>query len=169
MNWMNLLALTATCVFVMRAEPTCAGDVAPAYSSPIIIIATVMNVSEEPATNGNPPRVALKVNRVLRGDAKGSIRGLWNPPFHGIDTSGRDAELEAWKVIPMDKPKVGGKFILCGWMIDREDGPILSMSGHGKTPYSPVALRAAKKQIEYFDKARAKAKKARAAVSKAQK
>jgi hypothetical protein len=145
------LLLVGVCRLSAQGDPARAGDEAPPYSAPVIIVATVTKVSDEAATNGNPPRVGLKVNQVLRGNVKDNIRGLWNPRFHGFDTGGFDAELKAWQAKPLTKPKVGQKFILSGWMVDHDDGPILSLSGYGKVPLTPAALAAARREIELHD------------------
>lgn len=160
MRWQSTLTMAMACG--LAVEIARGGDVAPPEFEPIVVVATVKTVSAEPATNGKPPRVVLAVHQVLRGDARlHRLRGIWDPPFHGIDTSGREVELKAWELMPMNKPTIGQTFILSGRMVDTQDQFSFRIHGYGKIPFTPAALQSAKKRIDGSDAA-IRAHKARA-------
>jgi hypothetical protein len=87
-----------------------------------VVVAIVRKVPEGAATRGNPPAIDLEIVEVLRGDYKAGdvARAVWHPPPHDIDTGGRNAELTRWSETPMEKPKVGEKFILFGYRMTEE-------------------------------------------------
>ncbi len=140
MGWL-LMGLWGLAV---QAPPARAGDVASPYWEPEALVATVIGVSAEPASNSKPPRVKLRVSEVLRGRVNvGELSSIWNPHFHGIDTTGREAELAAWEAAPLAKPAIGAKFILFGTMKDEGAAKMLDIHWYGKQPYSPKSLEAA--------------------------
>jgi hypothetical protein len=94
-----------------------AGAESSPFDSPECVLATIKNVPEGEATNGNPPRVTLDVTDIIRGQLEaGEVAAVWNAPWHGIDTTGRDSELAAWNAAPLAKPTVGDQYILFGRM-----------------------------------------------------
>ena len=145
MRW-PILEAFAIAVSVATAH---AGAPLDALNSPEVVVATVAKVSDEPATNGNPPRVELTVHQVLRGDPRADrSHAIWNPTPHDIDTSGREAELKAWKEKPMQKPRAGQKFILFGWTTDSRQGKVFQLRGEASTLPSPAALRVTLERIK---------------------
>ncbi len=84
-----------------------------------VIVATIEQVNDQDATNGNPPRVTLLVEKALQGDLKpGRHEARWLPGSHDIDYTGGDstARLQAWASKPLRGPGVGAKMILMGSM-----------------------------------------------------
>ena len=84
LRWLTMIALCGICP--ARGQGVAAGASYMGLEVWDIVVATVREVSPEPWTHGNPPRVALEVHDVLRGDAKADrSRALWAPPPHDID------------------------------------------------------------------------------------
>jgi hypothetical protein len=146
--------IIAVCLVTIAGSRVDAGVQASPFASPQIIVAKITTVSEAAATNGNPPRVGLEMTQVLRGDPKADYsRAIWNPPWHGIDTSGREGELERWRATPMDKPAVGSRWIIFGRLLEEADGPALSL--RYQIAYSPAELAKTVDQIAQVDAATA--------------
>lgn len=142
-----LIALAALIPAIVYAGMSLA-----ATGSPDCVVAIVKAVSDEPATNGNPPHVTLEITQVLRGDPNSDRRqGLWEPPPNDIDTSGRDAELKAWKAKPMGKPKVGDKYILFGTTVRHGKGSVFYIRGDGAMPFSAERLEQTLKMIKHLE------------------
>lgn len=78
-----------------------------------ILVVTVLTVEAEGATNGNPPKVELRVEEVLRGDDHGpTVTGTWQAPIFHEDTKEAGGVTEAWKARPLAGPEVGANLIV---------------------------------------------------------
>lgn len=126
-----------------------------------VFVATVVRVADREATNGDPPRVWVKVHEVLRGDVK-VVRSpaVWSPRFHGIDWVGGDSEalLQSWKAKPFPGPKVGEKFILGGRAIEpaqagAAEAPVYWLFSFVYIPYSDAARAEVLAQLKAVDDA----------------
>jgi hypothetical protein len=82
----------------------------PAYD---ILVATVFAVEAADATNGNPPRVELRVEEVLRGEDRGpTVMVTWQAPVFHEDIMDSEGVTEAWKARPLTGPEVAAKLIV---------------------------------------------------------
>ena len=82
----------------------------PAYN---IYVATVLAVEAADATNGNPPRVELRVEEALRGEDRGpTIMVTWQAPVFHEDVIDSQGVTEAWKARPLAGPEVAAKLIV---------------------------------------------------------
>ena len=90
-----------------------------ANSNFAVIVASIEQVDDQGASNGDPPIVTLLVSEVLRGNVRpGRLHARWLPLPHDIDYVGGDAEarLREWSARPLAGPKLGLKMILIGTM-----------------------------------------------------
>ena len=105
-----------------------------------IVVARVASVSDSGATIGNPPRVQLVVERVLRGQLKrGPLDAVWvaslDQPFRCGNES--VSERESWRLYyqsPLKGPMVGQRLILGGCPLREEGG--WGVSEYVRLPYS---------------------------------
>ncbi len=127
---MNAIGLRAFLLMVTVA--TTSAFAQPPFALPHwrgdVVVATVKNVSDHEATNGNPPIVELEVHEVLRGDAKlDRTRAVWQPYplWNGECLVGVDVEkiTSRWEAEKLASPKVGDKFILWGEITDENMRP----------------------------------------------
>ncbi len=82
----------------------------PAYD---ILVVTVLAVEAADATNGNPPRVELRVEEVLRGEDRGpTVMVTWNAPIFHEDTKESGGTTETWKARPLAGPEAAAKLIV---------------------------------------------------------
>ncbi len=82
----------------------------PAYD---ILVATVLAVEAADATNGNPPRVELRVEEALRGEDRGpTVVVDWQAPVFHEDIMDSEGVTEAWKARPLAGPEVAAKLIV---------------------------------------------------------
>ena len=90
-----------------------------------VVVATVERVENRRATNGNPPRVTLRIHEVLRGDPmRDRTNAIWEPTPNGFDFGDPailSAALAKWEKAPLESPKVGAKFVLWGECIEDKD------------------------------------------------
>jgi len=105
-------------VNLLTIEGSNAGRPIPPEYAPEALVGTVKEVPEGNWTNDNPPTVVVQVLEVWRGGLKvpSELAVTWAAPDSGIDTSGREAQLEAWKKTRLELPKVGTKWIIFGTM-----------------------------------------------------
>ena len=107
---------------------------------PDIVVATVREVSDGPATNGNPPHVLLHIHEVLRGNLRpGSmVRAVWLGTSDGVDWVGGNAQAitDAWRKKPLSKPTAGSKFLLAGRMREGSGAFEFDINGSGKLPFT---------------------------------
>ncbi len=82
----------------------------PAYD---ILVVTVLAVEAAGATNGNPPRVELRVEEVLRGEDRGpTVMVTWQAPVFHEDVKASGGFTEAWKARPLAGPEIAAKLIV---------------------------------------------------------
>ncbi len=82
----------------------------PAYD---ILVVTVLAVEAADATNGNPPRVELRVEEVLRGADRGpAVMVTWQAPVFHEDVKDAGGVTEGWKARPLAGPEVAAKLIV---------------------------------------------------------
>lgn len=82
----------------------------PAYD---ILVVTVLAVETADATNGNPPRVELRVEQVLRGADRGpTVMVTWQAPVFHEDVKDSEGVTEAWKARPLAGPEVAAQLIV---------------------------------------------------------
>ena len=82
----------------------------PAYD---ILVVTVLAVEAADATNGNPPRVELRVEEILRGEDRGpAVMVTWQAPVFHEDVKDPGGVTEAWKARPLAGPEVAAKLIV---------------------------------------------------------
>ena len=82
----------------------------PAYD---ILVVTVLAVETANATNGNPPRVELRVEEVLRGEDRGpTVMVAWQAPVFHEDVKDPGGVTEAWKARPLAGPEIAAKLIV---------------------------------------------------------
>ncbi|MCH8924793.1 MAG: hypothetical protein IH924_01495 [Proteobacteria bacterium] len=82
----------------------------PAYD---ILVVTVLAVEAADATNGNPPRVELRVEEVLRGEDRGpAVMVTWQAAVFHEDVKDSEGITEAWKARPLAGPEVTAKLIV---------------------------------------------------------
>lgn len=82
-----------------------------------VLVATITAVSTHSPTNGNPPRVKLKVHQVLSGASRPQdIDAIWDPFGHGVDWEGggRPEAIARWSSQPMESPEKGARMLLLG-------------------------------------------------------
>ncbi len=82
----------------------------PAYD---ILVVTVLAVEAADATNGNPPRVELRVEEVLRGEDRGpTLTVTWQAPVFHEDVKDPGGVTEDWKARPLAGPLVAAELIV---------------------------------------------------------
>ena len=82
----------------------------PAYD---VLVVTVLGVEAADATNGNPPRVELRVEEVLRGEDRGpTVMVTWQAPVFHEDVKDSQGVTEGWKARPIESPEVAAKLIV---------------------------------------------------------
>ncbi len=78
-----------------------------------VLVVTVLAVGDTGATNGNPPRVELGVEEVLRGDDRAAtVTATWQAPVFHEDVKDSGGVTEAWKARPLAGPEIGAKLIV---------------------------------------------------------
>ena len=83
-----------------------------------VIVASIEQVDDQGATNGNPPKVTLSVSEVLWGNVQpGKLQARWLPPPYDFVTFGdfTDPRFKKWEAEPLPGPKAGLKMILIGY------------------------------------------------------
>jgi hypothetical protein len=104
-----------------------------------IIVVTVVGVSAPPHTNGNPPRVTVRVEEVLQGDAKLDRTSVeWGGHFHDVDwgVPERNPIVLQWKLQGVEPPKVGEQWIVAGWVYGSGAAQALITTADGRTPFT---------------------------------
>ena len=131
---MNLCLISAS--VILAGQPylgTGIGDV---------VVATVKQVENQDATQGDPPRVTLEVHEVLRGDPKiDRARGVWTPPPFDNDTAGGEEyrrELARWKAVPFKVPKAVTNFVLWGESAGPKEKPTFQVYSWHAYPFTPA-------------------------------
>ena len=118
--WILLFLSWSTRVFGgVSLEHVASDEALVANSAFAIIVASIEQVDDQGASNGEPPKVTLLVSEVLRGNMQpGRLRARWLPFPHDIDYGGGDSEerLGKWTARPLSGPKLGLKMILIGRM-----------------------------------------------------
>ncbi len=118
--WIALLLSWSTQVFGgVSLEHVASDEDLVANSAFAVIVATIEQVDDQGATNGNPPNVTLSVGEVLRGHMQpGRLQARWLPFPHDIDYAGGDSEarVREWAAQPLSGPTLGLKMILIGHM-----------------------------------------------------
>lgn len=156
----TLFAATLLVIFV---SPLLAGDIYRGIDAGNIVVATITKVEDKGATNVHPPRVWLKVDEVILGDAKvNRSPAIWSPPWHGVDWGGDGNELIAkWKAKPFKGPKVGEKYILSGRLVEEvyreKDSPAYDLFEVVRIPYSATARANILAELAAMKEARRKA------------
>lgn len=116
-----------------------------------VLVATVESVSTRPATNGNPPRVTLRIHEVLRGDPAIDRRcARWEPADPGIDyldESGM-ARLRAWREEPLSGPEVGSQMIVLGAMREYEGERLFIVPYRARYQFSEADLEIARAAVQ---------------------
>lgn len=89
----------------------------------IVVLTVVTTDTRDATTNGDPPKIAVRVDEVLAGEAPlGERRGQWSPPPSGVDWVGKGAaEAKAeWASRPLLAPPAGARLIVLGRDVDGE-------------------------------------------------
>ena len=82
----------------------------PAYD---ILVITMLAVEDEHATNGNPPKVQLSVEEVIRSEKRTpTVTATWQAPVFHEDLKEAGGVTDAWKRRPLKGPEVGTKLIV---------------------------------------------------------
>jgi hypothetical protein len=89
-----------------------------------VVVARVVAVADRGATNGNPPRVELRVEEVLRGDPKLDRRQtVWQPVSPFLCLTGAEKAYALWQAAPLAGPRAGDRLIVWGSVEKTKDGP----------------------------------------------
>jgi hypothetical protein len=113
------------------------------------------------ATNGNPPRLELKVLEVLRGGARvDRHRAIWVPFPNNIDWvgGGSDALIASWEAESLAAPPVGSKWILAGEMRRDSAGFVFDVSPIGRFPFDERRSVWVREALEHGPELRAEAR-----------
>jgi hypothetical protein len=103
---------------------------------PSIVVATVASVSAAPATNADPPRIGLEVEKVLLGSLRpGPYMAVWRPRWHGREWD----PPRGWEAMAVPKPDIGARFILFGAYFSGCD--CISAPDDGRVVYSEERLK----------------------------
>ena len=82
-----------------------------------VVVITIIDVEKRQATNGNPPKLKIKIEKVLRGSiVPGEYLAVWSSGFHDVDYAGGDSEerKNQWFNAPLELPTEGAKMIVIG-------------------------------------------------------
>ena len=91
-----------------------------------VLVVTILEVDDAGATNGNPPRIKVGVDEILRGgDRAPAIDAFWRAPIYHEDLEGEAPHQlqpsEAWRTQPLKGPEVGDRLIV--FAVGGNDGP----------------------------------------------
>lgn len=81
-----------------------------------LFVATVQSVDDSASTQGDPPRLTVRVEEVLFGSLKPGVANVrWLPWAPWIPCAvGEEANIRAWNATPMKGPAVGERMIMAG-------------------------------------------------------
>jgi hypothetical protein len=105
-----------------------------------VIVVTVAEVSAPPHTNGNPPRVTVRVDEVLQGDAKLERMIVeWGGRSHDVDWGdpSQNPIVQRWKLQAVEPPRVGEQWIVAGWPYGDGAAQMLMTTAAGRLPCTP--------------------------------
>ncbi|MCE9553807.1 MAG: hypothetical protein K8T91_10605 [Planctomycetes bacterium] len=134
-----------------KAKPQNGCHASP-FSAREVVIVSIKQVPAGEFTYGNPPIIKVEVIEVLAGKGFSDHASVsWGPKPHDFDTSGREAELEAWRRKSLVVPKVGEKWILWGSALDGK----LITDARGRMMANEKNLALARRMVGSVEDARA--------------
>ncbi|WP_257459951.1 ankyrin repeat domain-containing protein [Archangium lipolyticum] len=87
----------------------------PAVGECELVVARVVAVHDEGATNAVPSSVLLQVEEVLTGDiTPGVVQAVWSEHLHLMCEVGEEERIARWKATSQRGPEVGARFLVAG-------------------------------------------------------
>lgn len=120
-----------------------------------VIVVTVVGVSERAATNGNPPRVKVRVEEVLRGAPKRDRSRViwWGRPLESLgDETPPEDQRQEWERQPLAGPKIGEKWILFGLLDYLRTPSPFCVPYHSRFPFSDDMRKKTVAMIEKYER-----------------
>lgn len=108
---------------------------------PDILVVRIKEIDENSKnTNGDPPRLTVDIQKVLKGSTKEvSLEAVWRPYPHDVDWVGEGSKeaMREWSMQPNLPPGMGTKWILSGRITA---GNVFYVGPRGRYPYTDEKL-----------------------------